>query len=260
MPQITDALYLELVKFFLSAVLGGIVGAALKIGSDEFSYLRSQSHSAQEKLRTYAKPLWRACDELMFRLSVIYQDLQLPDPNEWDKELKPLRWSPTDASSLRWYNEDGQYVVSTAYLIAALSSWIILFERDVVFLRFEKVSSTTRFFELLERLKRDLADDDSILYYDYFSGIGDKMISNEQNKPMSIGEFSYHLFQDELFRDYINQLFKFLEWVSQGNFTAQIGKAVATLEMIKEFLVDNGAIPEMGRKWHGSISANTDVR
>lgn len=63
-----------------------------------------------------------------------------------------------------------------------------MFERDVVFLRFEKASKTTKFFELMENLKAALADGGSILYYNYFAGIGDKLVT-DKGRPMSIAEF-----------------------------------------------------------------------
>jgi len=257
MPQSIDPVYSELIKFFLTAVLGGIVGAALKIGADEIGYLRSQSRSAQEKLRVYAKPLWRACDELKLRLAIIHESLSASDLNERKEDLEPLGWSPKEASSIKWYNEHGQYVTSTAYLIAVLSSWITLFERDVVFLHFGKVSSTTRFFELLERLKSSLADYGSILYYNYFSGIGDKLIVKDQNRPMSIAEFSYCLYQDELFRDYFDQLFQFLHGVSRGDYSGNVKEAIQALQAVMDFLINNGAIPEMGRTLRSTDTADS---
>jgi hypothetical protein len=238
----------DLVKFLFSAVLGGIVGAALKIGTIEIGYFRNRSHLAQEKLRLYAKPLWRVCDDLKFRLEIILTGLQSKNPEKIKDTLEPLKFDPDTAQSIRWFNEHGQYVTSTAYMISLLSAWITLFERDVVFLRFKKVSSTTNFFSLLEDLKSALTDNGSILYYDYFAGIGDKLLLENHNRPMSIAAFSYSLFQDNEFRNYYNQLFKFLREISNGRSTENVESSIFALQTLANFLIENGAIPELGRK------------
>ena len=126
-----------------------------------------------------------------------------------------------------------------------------------MFLHFGKVSSTTRFFELLERLKSSLADYGSILYYNYFSGIGDKLIVKDQNRPMSIAEFSYCLYQDELFRDYFDQLFQFLHGVSRGDYSGNVKEAIQALQAVMDFLINNGAIPEMGRTLRSTDTADS---
>jgi hypothetical protein len=252
MPLSIDPFYLDLLKMFLSALLGGMVGAALKIGADEIGYSRARSHAAQEKLQVYAKPLYRACDELKFRLVLVQGALSSRDRQQRREDLEPLGWwPPGDSSSIKWYNEDGQYITSTAYLIAVLSSWIKLFEDDVVFLHFGKVSATTQFFDLLEDLKSGLSDYGSTLYYNYFSGIGDQLIVKGKNRPMSIAEFSYSLYQDKLFRDYFEQLFQFLRGVSQEKYNLNVTEAIRALQAVMEFLIVNGAIPEMGRSFRG---------
>lgn len=248
MPQATDLFSSELVKLFFSAILGGIIGAALKIGTSEISYLRKRSHLAQEKLWLYAKPLWRICDDLKFRLEIILKGLQSGNQDEKKDKIGPLEFDPETAQSLKWFNEDGQYVTSTAYMISVLSAWITLFERDVVFLKFKKVSSTTKFITLLEDFKSALTDNGSILYYDYFAGIGDKLIVDNHSRPMSIAGFSYSLFRDDEFRNYYNQLFRFLREISYGRFKENIESSIFAITALANFLIENGAIPELGRR------------
>jgi len=122
MSQASDGISIEVVKLFFSALVGGVVGAAMKIGVDEWGYRARLMRSAREKLRTYARPLWRTCDELKFRLTVINNDLCCKDEERRHQALQPLSWSPDEKCSLTWYNESGQYVVSTVHLISTLAA------------------------------------------------------------------------------------------------------------------------------------------
>lgn len=228
-----------------SAIIGGAVGASIKFLSDEFGYMRNESREANKKLYMYAKPLWRSCQELKIRLDLIY----MRQTRREFEQLEALKWSPNDssASCLSWYNKDGQFVISTAYLISVVSSWIVLLQRDIGFLRFGKKSDTTNFYILVEQFKSSIADYDSILYYNFFDGIGAKLILDSAKRPMSIDEFSEATFKNQLFRDYFEQLYNFLHEVACGKFSIHLKNCITALDHIMEFLVKNGAIPEIGR-------------
>jgi hypothetical protein len=230
---------------FLSSIIGGAIGASVKLVTDEFGYKMSESREANKKLNMYAKPLWKACQELKFRLEVIYDHQALHEYHE----LEPLRWSPSDASasSLSWYNKDGQFVMSTAYLLAVVSSWIVLLQRDIGFLRFSKKTATTEFYRLIEDFKCGIADNGSILYYNFYEGIGAKLVVENEKIPMSIDRFCERTFNDILFRTYFEQLYNFLHEVAQGKYTYNLTKSISALQDIMRFLIQNGAIPEIGK-------------
>ena len=238
---------LKVLNVLMGVVLGGIVGVLGKNWGDERKYHADIAHKAEEKLQTYAKPLWRSCQELRFRLQIIRQSLRDGDPVLRQKELEPLRWSPKDAGSLSWFNQSGQFVTSTAYLIAVVSAWITLFERDVVFLPFRKASSTTEFFGLVEQFKSSIGDHGSVLFYNYFQGIGSRLLLDDQSRPMPIDSFSYRLYQDEMFRSYYEQLFAFIHQVADGEFGWNLEHSIESLDKVMDCLLRNGAIKEIGR-------------
>jgi hypothetical protein len=189
----------------------------------------------------YARPLWLACHAAEFRLNMIHEENQSGRPSP------VLQLNPGGAKSLDWFTKDGYYVTSTAYLIAAIASWIVLFERDVVFLKFGKESLTIHFFYLIEEFRRNLSSNGSPLWFYYASGIGEQLIQAGENKPMTLANFSYQLFKDEDFRSYYDQLFQFLHQVGQGQHTRTIQNTLSTLVEMKRFLESNDIIAELGQ-------------
>jgi hypothetical protein len=198
----------------------------------------AESIEARQKVQKYAKPFWLACNDLEWRFSHILEKLTSGG------DLNPLRWSPEDATPVRWYVENGYYVTSTAYLLANVAAWIRLFQRDVVFLRFRKNSATAQFFRLVESLKAGLSKDPpSILWYHYFNGIGEYLI--DADVPMSIAAFTNKLATDERFRAYYGQLFRFLHRLASKDHEQLLRSALSTLREIKQCLEKNGAVPEI---------------
>ncbi len=116
---------------------------------------------------------------------------------------------------------------------------IQLYERDVVFLKFGRSSLTKQFFELIEDFKNILSSDGSILWFHYVNGIGELLIADADDRPMTMSEFIYKLYEDELFRDYYDQLFVFLNQVAHGKFLANLETTIQQLDRIQDFLVQN---------------------
>lgn len=84
-----------------------------------------------------------------------------------------LSGSLQEAESLEWFTtKEGNYITSAAYMIAAVSAWIALYERDIVFLQFGKESLTTQFLLTVERFKNSISNS-NILWFHYVSGIGE---------------------------------------------------------------------------------------
>ena len=142
---------------------------------------------------------------------------------------------------MQWYVKYGYFAASTAYLVANVSAWIRLFQRDVVFLRFGKRSATAQFFHLVESLKARVSRPPSILWYHYFNGIGDRLIEN--GAPISIATFSCKLATDDHFRAYYDQLFQFVRHLPAQDYKKLIEDTLHILRQIKKCLEENGAVP-----------------
>ena len=108
-----------------------------------------------------------------------------------------------------------------------------------MFLKFGRSSLTKQFFELIEDFKNRLSGDGSILWFHYVNGLGELLIDTTGDRPMTLSEFIYQLYEDERFRDYYDQLFVFLQQVANGKFLANLEAVVQQLEHIQEFLVQN---------------------
>ena len=227
----------ELNGFLWGALGGGAVALVFRTVEKALIDVRiAESIEARQKVQKYAKPFWLACNDLEWRLHHILEKLATGG------NLEPLRWSPDDSTPVRWYVEEGYYVASTAYLVASVAAWIRLFQRDVVFLRFGKDSTTAEFFRLVESLKAGLSKDPpSILWYHYFNGIGEYLIENDV--PMSIAAFTNKLAADRGYLAYYGQLFRFLHRLAGKDHEALLKSTLTTLRDIKLCLEKNGAVP-----------------
>jgi hypothetical protein len=221
------------------AIGGGIVTFGLRAFEKVWIEGRlAESIDARKKMMKYAKPLWLACNDLEWRFNNILEKINKND-------VESLKWYPGTNVELDWYVMDGYYITSTAYLIANVSAWIRLLERDVVFLRFKTESATEQFFILVNSLKVNLSTD-SILWFHYFNGIGDYLIQNDV--PISIAEFSNKLLTDKNYRAYYSQLYRFLQSLTEDNKEEFIKKAIKDLGAIKRLLRDNGAVPNISKE------------
>lgn len=113
-----------------------------------------------------------------------------------------------------------------------------------MFLNFGKKSLTAEFFQIIERLKHELSDESRILWYHYLNGIGDYLIEVGRESPITVAEFNRRLLQDELFRDYYDQLFQFFHQVGVGKHSGVLKSAIVLLKEIKAFLEEHGAVPK----------------
>lgn len=226
----------NLANFLFGVLGGGFVATGIRIAETYWLAPRfTESVEARQKLYRYARPLSHACHELEYRLQAL-----LPKMREAMNDTRAaLGLSPKQATAIDWFTKEGYYITSTAYLLALVSGWIQLYERDVVFLKFGRSSLTKQFFELIEDFKNTLASNGSILWFHYVNGIGELLITATGDRPMTMSEFIYKLYDDELFRDYYDQLFIFLNQVANGKFLHNLEDAVQKLSEIKTFLAQN---------------------
>ena len=224
----------DISNFLYGAVGGGMVATGMRITETYLISPRfSESIEARKKLFVYARPLSYACHELEYRLSAVLDEIHGKVAAD-----SALRFSPKQAESIDWFTE-GYYVTSPAYLIASVSSWIQLYERDVVFLKFGRLSLTRQFFILIEQFKSSFSNRGSILWFYYVNGIGEQLVDRDNNRPMTMTDFIYKLHEDELFRSYYDQLFTFLNQVSEGRYLDNIQDVIQQANEIKRFLVEN---------------------
>jgi hypothetical protein len=231
--------------FFYGAIGGGSVAFAFRFVENYLIAPRfSESLEARNKLFIYAKPLWLACHELEFRLTMISDKLS---SREQGGPRTSLSFSLASAQSIDWFTKDGYYITSSAYLISAVSCWIQLYERDVVFLRFGRSSLTKKFFDLVQEFKIRLSSH-SILWFHYVNGIGEELTDKTGNRPITLSEFTKRLYQDELFKGYYDQLFIFLNEVAKEKYLDNIDAASKVLRDIKCFLEENRVTIRMNQQ------------
>lgn len=235
----------EISNLIYGAIGGGLVTAGLRIAETYFIAPRlTESVESRKKLLLYGRPLWRACHDLYYRLFYIKQKMHSPRPS--------LSVSLREAESLEWFTtKEGNYITSAAYMIAAVASWIAIYEGDTVFLRFEKESLTTQFLLKVERFKNSISKN-NILWFHYVNGIGEQLIQDGANRPMPFSNFCYKLTKDEDFKAYYSQLFQFLNQVNQGNFEESIKDTLDALNEIKKFLVSEDIVVEPPREFEPS--------
>lgn len=226
----------NLANFLFGVLGGGLVATAFRLAETYWLAPRlTESIEARQKLFVYARPLSHACHELAYRLRAFLPKMQ----QEMNDTRAALSLSPRQTKAIDWFTKEGYYLTSTAYLIALVSCWIQLYERDVVFLKFGRSSLTKQFFDLIEGFKNIVSGEGSILWFHYVNGIGELLIAAAGDRPMTMTEFIYKLYEDELFRDYYDQLFVFLNQVAHGKFLANLEATVQQLDQIQDFLVQN---------------------
>ena len=229
--------------FLYGAVAGSVVTLGLRLVETYWIGPRlTASREAREKLLLYSRHLYFSCAQAEFRLKHISQQMRERKLNA----ISSLKLSPKDAKSLEWFTKEGYYVTSTAYLIALVACWIVILQRDVVFLPFKQKADTTEFLSLVERLKTGLSTR-TILWYHYVDGLGESLVlkGTEKPQPMGISAFSEKLFQDSTCREYYDQLFQFLSKVASGVYLSKIEQAAETLADMRRFLVVKHAVSEI---------------
>jgi len=166
-------------QLLYGAIGGGLVAALFRIAEQWIQRRSAQSVEARKTLAKYAKPLWLACHNLEQRLAHIHSGLNNP---------QVLTRAPEKGCGLDWYTKEGYYATSTVYLLAYVSAWITLFQRDIVFLEFKRESLTAQFFQCVEHFKGSISTG-TILWYHYLVGIGQQLLPMGAERPMTLAVF-----------------------------------------------------------------------
>jgi len=235
----------ELEKFLYGVLGGGVAALLFKLFDSYIIGFRvSESILAKKKFWQYSKALWFDCYELKHRLTSIKQKIS---NGNIDNNLEPLRFKLSQPIQLDWFTKGGYYATSTAYLFASVSSWIRLFQRDVVFLDFGKQNLTSNFFNIAEDLKNSISSEQSILWYHYFTGIGEIIIDQSQKMPLTFSSFTIKLYEDDNFRKYFEQLFYFLDNIVTKRQSKLIQEVLDSLDNTLTYLSQNSSIPKNTR-------------
>ena len=231
----------ELSQLVYGAIGGGLVAALFRIAEQWIERRSAQSIEARKTLAKYAKPLWLACHNLEQRLAHIHAGLN---------NAQVLTRVPEKGFGLDWYTKEGYYATSTVYLLAYVSAWITLFQRDIVFLEFKRESLTAQFFQCVEHFKGSISTK-TILWYHYLVGMGQQLLPMGADRPMTLAVFIDTLGTNDQFRDFFDQSFQFLKKIAAGQYRDQIGTSLAAVQEIQRFLVANQAVPVLTRQREG---------
>jgi len=119
---------------FIPAIVTAAVGLAGLLGLAK--YLIEPWYNAQALRRKYATALWIACVDLKIHLERIRERVMAGDRQTVDALKKiPDNDSKSDGSVRPdWFTKDGYYTTSTAYKIAAVSAWLRIYQRELLFL------------------------------------------------------------------------------------------------------------------------------
>src|SRR5438552_5236069 len=158
---------------FIPAIITAAVGLAGLLGLAK--YLIEPWYNARALRRKYATALWIACADLKIQLERIRERVRKGDRQTVDALKKILDRDSKRDGSVRpdWFTKDGYYTTSTAYKIAAVSVWLRIYQRELLFL---PDSASQDFLSKLytgaDRLNSAVSND-TCLWYDYLHPVGD---------------------------------------------------------------------------------------
>ena len=87
-------------------------------------------------------------------------------------------------------------------------------------------------------LKRAISDTGrgSIMWYHYFNSIGENIIGNNQNSPITFAQFIINLNSDEKFKLFYSQTFFFINVLSRKESVELIDQIIQNIEECKDYL------------------------
>jgi len=87
-----------------------------------------------------------------------------------------------------------------------------------------------------------MGGNDKLRFY-YISAIGEKLIRDGENKPMTFSEFIDCLHKDLDYRNYYSYLFEFINKISSGEHDDILKRTSDRLSRIRKFLERNQIVP-----------------
>jgi hypothetical protein len=191
---------------------------------------------ARQLRKKYATALWIACKELQLHMEQIQSKVSANNV----KAIHALKKIPDNDFKGRadWFTKDGYYTTVTAYKIAVVSSWLYVYQQELLFSTYrESRAFVYALYQAIDHLKRAFSEN-TCLWYDYFDAIGSKLVDRNATilRPLSFGAFCDKYFSDQQFRKFYEQLHMFTWFVADGKYLATTDKISGALDALMDFL------------------------
>ena len=201
-----------------------------------YKYVIEPRQVARQLRKKYATALWIACEELQLHLQHIRESVLTNNA----ATIGALKKIPDNdfKGRLDWFTKDGYYTTVTAYKIAVVSSWLRVYQQELLFSTYRK--SRAFVFSLYQKADqiKSAFSEDTCLWYDYFDAIGDKLVGRAGDvlRPLAFSTFCDKCFSDQQFRQFYDQLHMFIWFVADGKYLAKIDKISSALDDLESFL------------------------
>ena len=219
---------------FIPAVVTTLLAILTYVGAHK--YVIEPRLVARQLKKKYATALWIACNELQLHFNQIRK--RVSDKNT--ATINALKKIPNNdyKKRLDWFTKEGYYTTLTAYKIAVVSSWLRVYQQELLFSPYRGSRAFVfALYQKADQLKRAFSHD-TCLWYDYFDAVGDKLVVREGEvlKPLTFATFCDKYFSDPQFRLFYEQLHMFIWHVADGKYLAKIDDIYAKLEDLRSFL------------------------
>jgi hypothetical protein len=191
---------------------------------------------ARQLRKKYATALWITCKELQLHLEQIRRKVSANDI----KAINALKKIPDNDFKGRadWFTKHGYYTTITAYKIAVVSSWLFVYQQELLFSPYRGSRAFVyALYQRIDRLKRAFSEN-TCLWYDYFDAIGSKLVDRNAAilRPLSFGAFCDRYSSDQQFRKFYEQLHMFIWFIADGKYLPTTEKISLALDELMEFL------------------------
>ena len=245
----------SLLWLLISSILGGIVGASIKLLFEVLlpSHLQQRREIIAIK-RKYTTPILLAAEALRNRLHNMIRLIE---------RIQNERW-------LSYENKPGYYYLSTIYLVGRFFGWVEILRRTVVYLDLSTIEETGKFEKYLEAIEFGFSNPDLVLdlntenttkrrnwcYSLELSNIGELIILQEGKEgeyyTLGFGAFKSNFFKSENieFREAFDSLgFIFRDLKASD---VQFQRLVATYNILNTFVdyLDPHHIRTEKREYH----------
>jgi hypothetical protein len=208
---------------FIPAIIIAAVGVAGLLGLA--TYLIEPWYNARALRRKYATALWIACADLEIHLKRIHERVRAGDPHTIDALKRiPDKDSKRDGKVRPdWFTKDGYYTTTTAFKIAAVSAWLRIYQRELLFLPYSASQDfLSKLYTAADTLNKSFSTD-TCLWYDYLNAIGDGLVARPASAPvasplapLSFAEFCERYTTDSRFRLFYEQVHWYIRFVADG--------------------------------------------
>ena len=229
----------------IAAIITAAVGLAGLLGLAK--YLIEPWYNARALRKKYATALWIACAELKIQLEQIHKRVIAGDRQTVDALKKISDNDSKRDGSVRpdWFTKDGYYATSTAYKIAAVSAWLRIYQRELLFLPYAASQDfLSKLYNGADQLNRSFSTD-TCLWYDYLNAVGDGLVARPGSAPaasalapLSFAEFCERYTTDSRFRLFYEQVHMYIWFVAdaQKTYLHSVQNVLQSLDELKSLL------------------------